>query len=87
MNEQVGRPWLVAPTVGGELRPIAPICRRCESCPAGSPWKCVGRGRSGAGADDCESRVRVELAHVKALADLTLALGLVMPAGQDYDNR
>jgi len=29
----------------------------------------------------------VELAHVKALADLALALGLFMPAGQDYGNR
>jgi hypothetical protein len=31
--------------------------------------------------------VRVELAHVKVLADLALALGLVISAGQDYDNR
>jgi len=29
----------------------------------------------------------VELAHVKALADLALALGLVMPADQDNGNR
>ena len=29
----------------------------------------------------------MELAHVKALADLALALGLVMPADQDNGNR
>jgi hypothetical protein len=34
-----------------------------------------------------ENRVRVELAHVKALADMAQALGLVMPAGQDNGNR
>jgi hypothetical protein len=33
------------------------------------------------------NRVRVELAHAKALADVALALGLVMPAGQDDGNR
>ena len=33
------------------------------------------------------NRVRVELAHVKTLADEALALGLVMPAGQDKGNR
>jgi hypothetical protein len=34
-----------------------------------------------------ENRVRVELAHVKALADVALAFGLAMPAGQDNGNR
>jgi hypothetical protein len=29
----------------------------------------------------------VELAHVKSLADLALAFGLAMPAGQDNGNR
>ena len=34
-----------------------------------------------------ENRVRVEPAYVKALAEVALALGLVMPAGQDNSNR
>jgi hypothetical protein len=37
--------------------------------------------RSGAGAGEGENGVRVELAHVEALA-----LGLIMPAGQDNGN-
>ncbi|MFC2036883.1 hypothetical protein ACFLYD_02785 [Chloroflexota bacterium] len=47
----------------------------------------AGRGRSGAGADESENRVRVELAQVKSLADLARAFGLAMPGDQDSGNR
>ena len=54
------------------------VLRSTDGDPARGASKAVTQG---------ENRVRVELAHVKALADMALALGLVMPAGQDNSNR
>ena len=41
----------------------------------------VLRSAAPEGVAQDENRVRVELAHVKALADVALAFGLAMPAG------
>jgi hypothetical protein len=55
--------------------------------PAGDDPALLLRSTASEGVAQGENRVRVELAHVKALADLALALGLAIPAGQDYGNR
>jgi hypothetical protein len=54
---------------------------------AGDDPALVLRSTASEGVAQGGNRVRVELAHVKALADVALALGLVMPAGQDNGNR
>jgi hypothetical protein len=79
--------WLLAPTVKGvnhdrQLRSVGRV-RAARWTGPGT----AGRERSGAGAGESENRVRVELAHVKALADVARAFGLAMPGGQDSGNR
>jgi hypothetical protein len=54
---------------------------------AGDDPALVLRCTASEGVAQGENRVRMELAHVKVLADVALALGLVTPAGQDNGNR
>jgi hypothetical protein len=54
---------------------------------AGDDPALVLRSTASEGVAQGENRVRVELPHVKTLADVALAFALVMPAGQDNGNR
>jgi hypothetical protein len=54
---------------------------------AGDDPALVLRSTASEGVAQGENRVRVELPHVKALADVALAFGLAMPAGQDNGNQ